>query len=76
MSLNNDPCIISLTLIDLNSIELNYYPFTISIDKCSGSFNVVDDVYTKICVPSETKDANVNKVYSMITRMNDKQKHW
>lgn len=76
MSLNNDPCIISLTLIDLNSIELNYYPFTISIDKCSGSFNVVDDVSTKICVPSETKDANVNKVFSMITRMNDKQKHW
>ena len=75
MSLNNDPCIISLTLIDLNSIELNYYPFTISIDKCSGSFNVVDDVSTKICVPSETKDANVNKVFSMITRMNDKQKH-
>ena len=76
MSLNNDPCIISLTLIDLNSIELNYYPFTISIDKCSGSFNVVDDVSTKICVPSEKKDANVNKVFSMITRMNDKQKHW
>ena len=76
MSLNNDPCIISLTLIDLNSIELNYYPFTISIDKCSGSFNVVDDVSTKIWVPSETKDANVNKVFSMITRMNDKQKHW
>ena len=76
MSLNNDPRIISLTLIDLNSIELNYYPFTISIDKCSGSFNVVDDVSTKICVPSETKDANVNKVFSMITRMNDKQKHW
>ena len=75
MSLNNDPRIISLTLIDLNSIELNYYPFTISIDKCSGSFNVVDDVSTKICVPSETKDANVNKVFSMITRMNDKQKH-
>ena len=75
MSLNNDPCIISLTLIDLNSIELNYYPFTISIDKCSGSFNVVDEVSTKICVPSETKDANVNKVFSMITRMNDKQKH-
>ena len=76
MSLNNDPRIISLTLIDLNSIELNYYRFTISIDKCSGSFNVVDDVSTKICVPSETKDANVNKVFSMITRMNDKQKHW
>ena len=76
MSLNNDPCIISLTLIDLNSIELNYYPFTISIDKCSGSFNVVDDVSTKICVPSETKYENVNKLFSMITIINDKQKHW
>ena len=47
----------------------------IGIDKCSGSFNVADDVSTKTCVPSETKHANVNKVFSMITRMNDKQKH-
>ena len=75
MSLNNDPCMIRPTLIHLNPIELNYYLFMISIDKCNGSFNVVDDLSTKICLPSETKDVNVNKVFNMITRINGKQKH-
>ena len=37
------------TLIDLNPAELNYYPFMISLDKCSGSFNAVDDLSTTIC---------------------------
>ena len=40
-SLNNKPCMIRPTLIDLNPIELNYYPFMISLDKYSGSCNFV-----------------------------------
>ena len=54
------------TLLDLNLAELNYYPFMISLDKCNGSFNVADDLSTKICVHSETKDINVE--VSNITR--------
>ena len=34
VSLNNKICMIRLTLINLNSVELNYYPFAISLDKC------------------------------------------
>ena len=34
VSLNNEPCMIRPTLIDLNPVELNYYPFMISLDKC------------------------------------------
>ena len=69
VSLNIEPCIATITLIDLNLIELNYYPFMISLDKCNGSCNVVNDLSKKICVPSETKDVNI-KVYNMITRIN------
>ena len=43
------------TLIDLNPVEFNYYPFMISLDKCDGSFNAVDDFSLKVCAPSETK---------------------
>ena len=39
------------TLIDLNPIELKYYPLIISLDKCNESCNDVDDLFTKICVP-------------------------
>ena len=41
--------------IDLNPVEFNYYPFIISLDKCSASFNSVDVLSTKIGVPSKTK---------------------
>ena len=30
-------------LTDLNPVELNYYPLMISLDRCSGSCNDVDD---------------------------------
>ena len=47
------------TLIDLNPVELNHYPFMFSLGKCSRSFNIADGLPTKICVPCETKDVNV-----------------
>ena len=55
------------TFINLNTIELNYYPFMISLGECNGSWNAINDFSTKICVPSETKDVNVT-VFNMITR--------
>ena len=53
--LHKKPCIIRPFLIDLNAVELKYYPFMISLDKCSGSRNSVDYLSTNICVPSKTK---------------------
>ena len=60
-------------LIDLNHVEFNYYPFVISLDKCSGNCNSVNDLYTETCVPSKTKDRNV-KVFHMITNKNEIKK--
>ena len=59
VSLNNEPCMIRPTVIDLNPFELNNYPFMISLDKCSANCNAAYDLSTKICVPSKTKDINV-----------------
>ena len=42
-SLNNEPCMIRPSLFYLNPIEFKYFPFVISLDKCSGSFNAADD---------------------------------
>ena len=55
------------TLIDLNPVELKYYPFMISLNKCTGSCNVLSP---KICVLEETKDINV-KAFNMITNKNE-----
>ena len=59
VSLNNEPSMIRPFLFDLNPVELKYYPFTISLGKCSGSYNSVNDLSMRICVPSKTKDVNV-----------------
>ena len=69
LSLNDEPCIIRSTLIDLNPVEFKYYPFTISLDKFNGSCNIL---LPKICVPKKT--INV-KVFNMITNKN-KLKQW
>ena len=51
------------TLIDMDPNEINYYPFMVSVNKCTGSCTVISP---KICVPKETKDINV-KAFNMIT---------
>ena len=46
--LNDEPCMVRSTLIDLNPVELKYYPFMITLNKCTGSCNVLSP---KLCVP-------------------------
>ena len=45
--LDDEKCIVRPTLVDLNSVELKYYPFMISLDKCTRSCNVLSP---KICL--------------------------
>ena len=56
MSSNSKPCMIRPTLIELNHVKFNYYPFMVSLDKHNGSCNnAVDDSSVKVCVLSKTK---------------------
>ena len=56
MPLNNKLCINRPTLIDLNPLNFNYYPFMISLDKCNGSCNnVVDGLSPKAYVSLKRK---------------------
>ena len=61
--------LIRSNLSNLNNVEFQYFPFMISLGKCSGSFNSVDDLSIGICVPNKTKNINV-KVFNMITNKN------
>ena len=56
MSLNNELCITKPSLIDLNPVELSYYPFIVTLDRYNGSCNTIGDLsakmyskYTKRC---------------------------
>ena len=46
---------VRLTRIDLNPVELKYYPFIVSLDTYNGSCNSGNDLSLKICVPNKTK---------------------
>ena len=59
-------------IIDMNPAELKYYPFMVSLNKCTGNCNVLFTKITKICVSKETKDINV-KAFNMTTN-DDKAK--
>ena len=54
-------------LIGLNAYELNLYSFMIGLDNCNESCNAVNDLSSKICVASKTKDVNV-KVFNVIKK--------
>ena len=60
LSLTNELCKIWPAPIDLNPVKLKYYLFMVTLDKCSGCCNAVDNLSTKICVSSKTKGINVN----------------
>ena len=49
MSLNNEQCKTIPSLSDLNPVELNYYPFMTSLDKCDGNCNAFNSISGKIC---------------------------
>ena len=65
--LNDEPCMVIPTLIDLNPIELKFYPFMISLDKFTGNCNVLSP---KTCVPKGTLDINI-KAFNMIGNKNE-----
>ena len=64
---NNGPCMVRPILVDLNPVELRYYPFMISLNNYTGSCNVLS---SKISVPKQTREINV-KAFNMITNENE-----
>ena len=63
MSLNDGPCMVWPTISDLNPVDV---PFMISLDKCSGSCNVLS---SKKYVFRKKQKTHV-KVFNMTTNKN------
>ena len=45
ISMNNQVCKVRPEIINVNSTETVFYPFSIKISKCSGSCNNINDPY-------------------------------
>ena len=70
ISTNNQECKIRSEIINVNTNEPVLYPFSIKVNKCSGSCNNVNDPYAKLCIPDVVKNINV-KVLNLTSRINE-----
>ena len=57
--MTNQICKARPEIINVNSNNLIFYPFSIKTSKCSGNCSNINDPYAKICVPDVVKDLNV-----------------
>ena len=70
VSVNNQNFKIRSEIINVNSNEHLYYPYSITINKCKGSCNIINDPYAKLCVPDIIRNINI-KVFNLMSRTNE-----
>ena len=70
VSMNNQECKVRTKIIDVNTNEPIFYPYSIKINRCKGSCNTINDPYAKICFPDKIKNTNV-KVFNLMLRTNE-----
>ena len=64
ISMNNQECKIRPEIININRNEPLYYPYSIKVNKCSGSCKNINNPYSKLCI---VKNMNV-KVFNLMSR--------
>ena len=74
MLLSNQKCMLQPTLINLYPNEysqvFHYYRFVVILDRCVGSWNTLNDLSNKVCVPNKIEDLNLS-MFNMFTGINE-----
>ena len=70
ISMKNQECKIRPEIININSNNPIFYPFSIKINKCSRNCNNISDPYARICIPDAVKNLNL-KVFNLMTLTNE-----
>ena len=68
--MKNQECEARPKIVNINSNNPIFYPFSIKINKCSGNCNNINNPYAKICVPDVIKDLNV-RVFNLMSKTNE-----
>ena len=71
--MNNHPSKARPEIINFNSNNAIFHPFSIKTSKFSGNFNNINDPYARMCVPDVVKYLNV-KVFNLMSRTNETNK--
>ena len=69
ISMKNQQCKTRPQIVNVNSNNPVFYPFSIKTNKCSCSYNI-NYPYAKICVPDVIKTLNI-KVFNLMSRTNE-----
>ena len=70
VSMSNQECKVRPEVINVNSDEPSFYPYSVKISKCSGSCCNINDPYAKICIPNGLKNISL-KVFNLMSRTNE-----
>ena len=70
ISMNNQECKIRPEIININSNEPLFYPYSIKINKCSCSCNNINNLYSKLCIPGVVKNMDV-KLFNLTSITNE-----
>ena len=70
VSMKNQECKVRPEIVNVNSNEPLFYPFSIKKSKCSGSYNNINDPYAKLRVPDVVKNINI-KVFNLMSWTNE-----
>ena len=68
--MNNPECKTRPQVVNVNGDEPVLFPFSTETSKCSGSYNNINYLYARICVPHVVKNLNV-KVFNLMSRTNE-----
>ena len=63
--MNNQACIVRPEIVNINSNNPIFYPFSVKINKCSGNCNNINDPYARICAPDVVKNLTF-KVFNLM----------
>ena len=70
VSMSNQECKVRLAVVNINSKESLFYPYSVLINKCSGSCNDINNPYAELCVFDVVKNMNI-KVFNLMSRGNE-----
>ena len=56
ISMKNQESKVRPEIVNINSNDPIFYPFSIKINKCSGKCNNISNPYARICIPDTVKN--------------------
>ena len=69
--MSNQECGVRPQIVNINRNEPLFYPCSVKISTCSGSFNNFNDPYPKLYIPDVARDINVKKKKNLMSRAHE-----